>query len=291
MHQGRGFEYGVHHVLAAQSGELSGVLRKQLDIENSELSQLLHLGAIYINEKRIQIDASVQAGDYLRVHRKPRRFYCPNELEKSILQETENYVVLNKPHGLPTHSTVDNTKENALHLLSEKLGQPLFVTHRLDVATSGILVLAKNKSFQKFFNDQLLSKQVQKYYRALVHGAYNRQGCLQHYMQPSPKAPKTLSDSKQQGWYLCSLDVLDCEQFPNRTTELKIKLITGRTHQIRSQLAFEGHPIVGDRLYGACATSNQSFESICLQAYLIEFQDIDEKIQRIRLTRWSPWEI
>jgi 23S rRNA pseudouridine1911/1915/1917 synthase len=70
-------------------------------------------------------------------------------------------------------------------------------------------------------------------------------------MEPSPRAPKTVSNQVQDGWQECVLEVLNVKELPEGKSELRIQLMTGRTHQIRAQMGFEKHPIVGDHAYGA----------------------------------------
>lgn len=270
MQSARGFEYGVRHIISPQSGKVSDILLSILHIEFSQVQFLLDLGSIYLNHKRLKEDSSVSSGDYLRVHTKPRRFIVNNENWRNrIVFENEDFVVANKISGIPVHASVDNNKEHLQNYLAQCLGCELLVTHRLDIPTHGLIVYAKNSQFQSAFNKLIIQKELIKIYRATVEGNSLAPGRLIHYMEPSPRAPKTVSVTNNEGWLNCELDILESHSMDNGRSNLKIHLLTGRTHQIRAQLGFEKHPIVGDHTYGATKISDE--EKIELQACELNF--------------------
>lgn len=295
----RGKNYGVEHLLAPRSGPLSDILKETLQLNPTRTEFLLNFGAIYLNESRLNPDSpevavDIEKGTYLRVHQNPRRF--PVEVfnaQEIIVTENEDLIVVNKPSGLPVHPTVDNTQENLASLLEAQLAKKLYVTHRLDVGTSGLLVLAKSKQAQSEFNTMLMQGEIQKIYRARTEGQGRLNGKvpgdfqpeLVHYMEPSPRAPKVVSLQAKPGWAQCRLKILDQNYLPNNTSEFVIELITGRTHQIRAQLSASGFPILGDVAYGA-KTALADYEKIALQAFYLNF---NWKNQDIRLSLKSPW--
>lgn len=279
----RGFEYGVRHVLASQSGSLVEVLENDIHLGADCISQLIDIGAIYLKGSRCvgpsAEQQSIRSGDYLRIHTLPRRYSIQNlNLKDLIVFGNEDFIVVNKPSGIPVHATVDNVKENLLCLLSEHLEINLEITHRLDVVTEGLMVYAKTKDFKEKFNSYLRSSKVQKIYSAKVDGRNDKQkgppqlGLWTHYMERSPRAPKTVSRSPREGWQECRLRVLSRQpQECDGSWLLEIELDTGRTHQIRSQLSFEGYPILGDAQYGSQALWHAEKESIALRSRRISF--------------------
>ena len=152
---------------------------------------------------------------------------------------------------MPSHPSVDNTLENSLTQTSFALKQPLFITHRLDTLTGGLIVYAKTAEFVKSFNVQLQARNIEKKYVALIENPSALPPKLIHYMEPSPRAPKKVSASFVEGWAFCELDIIDQKKISSALNWVKINLLTGRTHQIRSQLSNLNSPIVGDTLYGA----------------------------------------
>ncbi len=274
----RGHAYGVKHLLAPFSGPLEDVLEKALELNKESTQFLLDLGAIYLNQKRLAQSPAlnlteIKKDDYLRVHQTPRRF--PVELFNypiCVIHEDEDLLIIDKPSGLPVHPTVDNTQENILALLEKARGEKLYITHRLDTGTSGLLIFARNALAQVKINQFLVDGEIRKYYRAFVSGHDLPEGEWLHFMEPSPRAPKKVSESQIRGWAECKLNIVDQTPFTHEkygnVSEILIELLTGRTHQIRSQLGFEGFPIIGDKAYGSSiAISNH--EQICLQACVL----------------------
>lgn len=256
MQSARGFEYGVRHIISPQSGLLCDVLLSNLDVDLPQLEFLLHMGSIYHKGVRVHKNLLIQEGDYLRVHTKPRRFLPDDGKWRSRLAfENEHFLVIKKIAGLPVHASVDNIRENVQAYVEAAVGYPVFLTSRLDVPTRGLLVYAKTEAFQSAFNKILIERACEKIYRAQVHGKNIPKGLMTHYMEPSPRAPKTVSTEPHEGWQECQLEVLGSRYWEEGEgtgiTEARIRLITGRTHQIRAQLSAAGFPIVGDVAYGA----------------------------------------
>ncbi|WP_413574906.1 RluA family pseudouridine synthase [Bdellovibrio sp. HCB290] len=271
MQSERGFEYGVKHIISPISGPVRDVLLSILQLSPDEIEFLIHLGAVYLNHSRILENVSVSSGDYLRVHTKPRRFPKGNvDFTKCIVFENEHFVVVNKPSGIPVHGSVDNIRENLQSYMEEAVGVKLYVTHRLDVPTNGLIVYAKTVEFQTAFNKLLIAREIKKIYRAKIEGAAPAANILKHYMEPSPRAPKTVSHEPKEKWQECVLEILEVTKQDSHT-ELRIHLHTGRTHQIRAQLGYEKSPIIGDHAYGA--EKRWSEERIELTACEIEFSN------------------
>ncbi len=272
MQSARGFEYGVRHIISPQSGLLSDVLFSTSALERPEVEFLLDLGSVYLNHRRVTENSSVLTGDYIRVHTKPRRFPVDDKNWHSrIIFANEHFVVANKISALPVHASVDNIRENMHAYLEAALGLPLFVTHRLDVPTRGLIVFAKTSAFQIAFNKLLAHRETQKIYRARVEGCGLKTGFLQHYMEPSPRAPKTVSSLAHPQWQECLLNILRVQAVDENSSEVLIELHTGRTHQIRAQLSHEKHPILGDHAYGAKKIYVD--ERIDLEACELKFTD------------------
>lgn len=109
---------------------------------------------------------------------------------------------------------------------------------------------------------------IEKKYCALVETHKALPAKLIHYMEPSPRAPKTVSESAQESWALCELEILQQKKVDDMTW-LKIDLLTGRTHQIRAQLSASLAPIVGDQLYGSKKIWKEN--AIALRACELQF--------------------
>jgi 23S rRNA-/tRNA-specific pseudouridylate synthase len=144
-------------------------------------------------------DRRVSFGGYLRVHCQPKRFPAAREVDWRArrIAEGEEYLVIDKPAMVGVCSTVDNSIENCVHMCGGAMGSPVFLTHRLDVGTSGVLVLAKTKAFCSYFNKLLSQKnnhgsssssgerkrKLRKFYKVLHEGQEAPLGRLTHYAQ------------------------------------------------------------------------------------------------------------
>ena len=272
----------ILHCSVTETQNLSSFLEQNYGLLPARTQFLLELGSIYCNHKRIPVtqvaeELSLRPGDYLRVHQEPRRFRADDINWRSrILFENSEFVVINKPKGIPTHASVDNWKENCVFQIQKVLGREIFVTHRLDVPTDGVLIFALTKNFQRQFNEALKLGLVRKIYWALSDDLPKEKGLVVHFMKPSLYSPKELSSEFQDGWQKCVLEILslEAERPPQLGYFMKIQLHTGRTHQIRAQLAALGAPLRGDALYSPATYGLKIYggeESIELSAAQVEF--------------------
>jgi len=269
----RGFEYGVKHILSPHQGPLIEILRRLLPEDLALTAEfLIEMGAVYHLGQRVRNPQTyIQTGDYLRIHSKPRRFAANHfDWKKKVLFQNEEFVVVDKPGGLPCHPSVDNCLENLCLYLESFLKCPLYITHRLDVPTRGLMVLAKKPDFQKDFNRALSMGVINKYYVTIIERPLEP-GVYTHYMEPGFRAPKKVATEGLSDWKVCQLEVLSCRPLEN-FYELEIKLLTGRTHQIRAQLAALGCPVHGDILYGSPWKLGK--DQISLTAWKLEFPRI-----------------
>ena len=280
-----GFEYGVKHFYSPADGLAIDIIQTALNLDQSVVLNLFLLGSVYINHQRV-LDANhaVNYGHQMRVHTKPRRYFVGYDWKSRIIFEHDDFVILNKPSGLPSHPSVDNVIENSLTQLERALNIKLLISHRLDTTTEGLIVYGKKPEFVKAFNLQLQSKNIEKKYVALIQTRDALPGRLIHYMEPSPRAPKKVTPIFTEGWDECEL--LIEKQMDYKVTELidlqliHINLLTGRTHQIRAQLAEAGYPLVGDKMYGSelvWAGNSRSNAQVALKSYSIEFTYLDQR--------------
>ncbi|XP_078437159.1 pseudouridine synthase family protein [Wolffia australiana] len=217
-------------------------------------------------------DEFVEVGTYLRVHVHPKRFPRSYEIDwkSRVLAVTDTHVVLDKPAATSVGGTTDNIVESCANFASRALGldSPLLTTHQIDNCTEGCVVLARSKDFCSYFHGLIREKKVNKVYLALA-AAPVPIGVISHYMRPVNMAPRVVSEDFIERWHLCQLEVLECREVSwpspeiereysiedcgwpskHKAYECKIKLLTGKTHQIRAQLAAIGSPIVGDSMY------------------------------------------
>lgn len=174
-----------------------------------------------------------------------------------ILYEDEDILAVDKPAGLlvylPRH--IKTTEETLLGKVSDRLNFPSIgertgVVHRLDRDTSGVIMFAKNSNAEKKLKEVFKTRQIKKYYVALVHGKMeHNQGRITIPLGRAPKdrlkvIPKSSGKPSETLYRVL-------RYYPDKNiSKLEIELRTGRMHQIRVHLAAIGHPVVGDKLYG-----------------------------------------
>jgi len=184
-----------------------------------------------------------------------------------IIHQTEHYIVINKPPGMLSVPGRDPDMPDAIRWARAQFGEA-YETHRLDMATSGLLIIALDKATERYFKQLFQTRSIQKHYRAIVHGKLSdpcgeidlplrcdwpnrpRQMVCHDHGKPSQTQFEVLSRS-------------------GVATEVELTPITGRSHQLRVHLQAIGHPIIGDELY---ATNHPVLANrLLLQAYELRF--------------------
>ena len=270
------FENSVKNFSNQRAGLLSELLFDTLNLNSDDFKIIIKLGAVYVNNERQLRDKLISENNLIRVHTKPRRFDCNFKWESLIIYENDFCLILNKPSGIPSHPLIDNVIENSLTQTSRSRNYPLYITHRLDTLTSGLIVYAKKQQFVKSFNIQLQERSIKKKYVALVENTQIFPKKLVHYMEPTARTPKKVSPHFNEDWPICELEILEQKIISPDLSWIKINLLTGRTHQIRAQLSHLQSPINGDLLYGSQLVFQKN--AIALKSCEVEFNCGDERM-------------
>lgn len=195
--------------------------------------------------------------------------YQPKGFE--ILHDDLDIIVGNKAPGILTVKALWE-KENTVHnLLNQwvRKGNPrstkcVYVVHRLDQATSGILIFAKTEEVQQFLKNNW--KSTIKTYYAIVHGRMEKKsGTIQSYLSEDEDYVVHSSKTSEEG--KLAITEYSVVNETDKFSLLKINLLTGKKNQIRVHLAGEGHPIVGDEKYGK---GKSNFKNLCLHSAELE---------------------
>ncbi len=261
-------DFGGEHRLLQVTSEVHGQrLDKCLaslmgEFSRSYLQQLLHQGDVVLNGAVMaKASTKVNLGDCINVTIKPTeqaQAFKPEPLALDIVYEDPDLLVINKPAGLVVHPAAGNWSGTLMNgVLHHHSGAQMLpragIVHRLDKDTSGLMVVGKSRVAMEALVRQIAARTVHRYYFAITEKPWIHQGVvsvseplgrdptnrLRMAVLPrdaaSAKAARTLVRPVAAGE---SLTLVAC------------KLFTGRTHQIRVHLAWSGHPILGDLVYG-----------------------------------------
>lgn len=221
----------------------------------SEVQEAIVKKQIFLNNKPANADDSVRNGDFIQIEivkdfvektppkRQKKQAKKPRfDIEMPIFFEDDWLIIVNKPGGIAVNGNRNKTVENAIKgqyqksSQSDALPSPV-ATHRLDVPTKGLVMLAKTKSALVNINKLFQTGKVDKTYYAVVHGKTPDKGRIEAPID----GKKSITEYER-------IQLVPSRIFKHLSL-LKLKPITGRTHQLRIHLNNLGHLIVGDKLY------------------------------------------
>jgi len=255
----------VREVLIGEDGDgqrVDNYLLKTLKgVPKSRIYRILRKGEVRVNKGRIKPEYRLKIGDLLRIPpirvSEPQAQSSPanwvlNALGEAILYEDNAFLVLNKPSGLAVHggSGISHGVIEGLRALRPE-AHFLELAHRLDRDTSGCLVIAKKRSALRAFQALLRDNHgIDKRYLCLVKGRWQggqrriEAPLRKNVLSSGERIVRVSEDGKP------SLSVFSPESIFADSSLIQVKLITGRTHQVRVHAEFAGHPIAGDDKYG-----------------------------------------
>ncbi len=216
------------------------------------LQNLIHIGKITVNSKKTKPSYKLKVGDFVEAFFPPPEIpqIPAEEIPLSIIYEDEYMIVVNKQPGLVTHPTLKKTTGTLVNALLWRFKgetQP-FIVHRLDKDTSGVIVVAKNPETQRILSAQFKARKTKKTYFALVEGVPKEvKGEID---APIARNPQVRTRMDVLNWGRRAVTTYKIMKKFDSWALLKVKIMTGRTHQIRVHMRHIGYPIVGDKIYG-----------------------------------------
>ena len=255
---------------------------KIINIPQSLIEKIIRLNKVKINRKRAKSSYRVQSGDVVEVYdiskfkindRTRALKYKPSRKEINVyddyvIENNENFVVINKPAGIAVQSGTKSFK-NIIDLLKNtryfKNHKP-YIVHRLDKETSGVLIVAKTREYAQLFTSLFRIRKMHKTYVALTYGKVS-------------KSRDTLKDDlvfydNNKKIIQKAISHLKVLKSSNDYSYVELNPITGRKHQLRKQLYNIGNPIVGDNKYFINRKVNKKRiknKNLMLHAYKIKF--------------------
>ncbi len=239
-------------------------------------SRLIRAGkrqkTIKLNGYKVSVNAIVDPGDEIaiEIEHLPNTFEA-NALDFKVIFEDEDIIGVNKPPFLVVHPTKGHPQGTLANGLSYRQNEnnedyKIRFINRLDRDTSGIVLIAKNAFAQQVISEQMKANAVDKIYYALVKGKLPYQKGTMNYPIERESEDSIYRIVRPDG--LPSVTHYEVLGESNGYQLVRLKLETGRTHQIRVHLAHEGAPIVGDHLYG---TASDKIDRQALHCYKMQF--------------------
>jgi len=232
--------------------------REIANVSRSQIQKWIKNGAITVDQKSVKVNHSVKPFERIDITiptSNPHDLIAES-IPLDIVHEDAGLLVINKPAGMvvhPAYGHATGTLVNALLAHGSRLSQENTmerpgIVHRLDKDTSGLLVVAKDDFVHRELARQFSEKTTRREYVALVWGKMpNPKGTIETFLSRHPKDRKRISVS---GTGKKAVTHYRVEKRYSFLTFLKLRLETGRTHQIRVHLAHIGHPVFGDQTYG-----------------------------------------
>lgn len=239
------------------------------------LHKLFESGNVELNSSPTKPGLKVRMGDTIRVDLSPLEITIA-DIELPILYEDDDVLVVNKPAGVISHargryfdepSVASFVRQKVASLTGERSG----IVHRLDRATSGVMVCAKNPDSLSWMQRQFSDRKVEKTYMAVVVGSMpTEEGIIDMPIGRNPNKPASFYVHETGKQAKTTYKVVSQT---NGYTLLELKPFTGRTHQLRVHLQHLKHPIVGDELY-----SGEPAERLMLHAYSLTITLLTKEI-------------
>ena len=252
---------------------------KIINLPHSLLEKILRQNKVKVNKKKTKSSYRLQAGDLIEIYdisklkpadKKEKIKYLPKKKEISIyddyvIENNENFIVINKPTGIPVQSGTKSFK-NIIDILKNtryfKNSKP-FIVHRLDKETSGVLIIAKNRKYAQLFTSLFRIRKIHKTYLAIVYGKVD-------------KSIKVMKDNliyfeNNKKIFQKAVSNLKIIKSNEGYSFLELNPITGRKHQLRKQLLEIGCPIIGDDKYFLNDRKRIKIKNLMLHAYKIKF--------------------
>lgn len=270
-------------ILAVTEESIGARIDKWLSEQNLELTRsaaagLIESGNVLVNEKSVAKNYKLHSGDYVKINI-PEPVILdaqPENIPIDIVYEDGSLLVVNKPKGMVVHPAPGNYTGTLVNALLYHCGESLSgingvirpgIVHRIDKNTSGLLIVAKTDAAHTGLAEQIKAHSFTREYEAVAMGRFKElSGIIDAPIGRNPNDRKKMCvTEKNSRNAVTHFEVL--EQF-ERCAHLRLCLETGRTHQIRVHLAYKGHPVLGDDVYG------REFKGIvgqCLHAKKIGF--------------------
>jgi 23S rRNA pseudouridine1911/1915/1917 synthase len=246
------------------------------EYSRSYFQKLTDKQKIFVNDKPVFASHKLKRGDVVsfEFEKEEKLRIKPEKIKLDIIYEDDDIILVNKQPGIvvhPSYGHPSGTILNALMAHSKGKYNP-YLVHRLDKDTSGLIIFAKNEKSKISISKQLQKRAVKKIYLAAVKGTIvENKGRIEAPLGRSPQNRKLMSVNP----LAKKMAISEFKVLARRDgyTLVEVRIITGRTHQIRSHMKYINHPVVGDQQYGGSDVSidGKKYSRQMLHAYRVTF--------------------
>ncbi len=270
---------------------IKGLLRTKFSFSSRLLTKLKYQHLVFLNGEEVAGWITPEVGDVLSIKLPEEKSDFPKEdIPIYPVFEDDDLLVLNKQPGVIVHPTKghpSHTIANGLMKYMEDTGQTFKIrfVNRLDMDTTGLLIVAKNSHAQDDLTKQMKANAIEKRYIAVANGIINEEAFTIDLPIGRPDPENVARSVMSEGGYPSITHVKVLERFPKGKgyTVVELLLETGRTHQIRVHMSHIGYPLVGDYLYGG--ENPWLLDRQALHAYKLSF---DHPVTKKRLIVEAP---
>lgn len=250
------------------------------ELSRSAVQNLIAGGHVFWDGKPVAKSAKLPLDSVLVVEIPPARplDVRPENIPLDIVYEDGDLLVVNKPKGMVVHPAAGNYDGTLVNALLHHCGDSLSgingvirpgIVHRIDKDTSGLLIVAKNDTAHRHLAEQIKAHSFTREYRAVVYGRIREDGTVDAPIARHSQDRKRMAVQQSPSARDAVTHYFVTRNFTG-FTQLRLRLETGRTHQIRVHMAYIGHPVAGDPVYGPKKVIT-SLHGQCLHAGLIGF--------------------
>lgn len=224
-----------------KSGKILDILKEELNISTNKVKKLLDNYFVFVNDKVVYISSyKISKKDKIEV-----LVYFPQVKKVKVIFENEDFLILDKPPFLDVYE------------IQKLFFKDLFIVHRLDKFTTGLLIFAKSEKVKKEFIEIFKQKKIYKEYRAIVYGKLKEYKKIKHSLEGKE-----------------AITIINPISYTENYSYLKVEILTGRKHQIRKHLSLISHPIVKDVIYGPKIIKDEKIKMLprfMLHAFKLKF--------------------
>ena len=248
------------HVDIPEKQRIDTYMRDVTSLSRGQIQKLVESARVFLNKKPVKAYSQmVRPGDLVEYIEEFPEEKLPehNDIPLDIIHEDDDILVINKQAGLVVHPAPGHKDGTLVNAIMDKHIDPddfegdekrFGVVHRLDKDTSGVMVIAKNDMASEVLVRMFKARELEKNYKALVHGNIEKEGRIETFINRDTHDRKKFTAKLMHGKEAQTLFYPE-ENFYGATL-LRVKILTGRTHQIRVHMQHIKHNVVGDPVYG-----------------------------------------